>query len=158
MKQIIARDLLLLAAVAYRNNQFDKSGSLFAAALASDDADELLKELDVENILGEDSQDDWGSSLSSDAPRIGLSAISAQVADAMSHVALSSDDDEEVEMPLLADIEDEDAEDDAHSDDLSDEIPGTKVLPSSLSSSHQGGGGAKKVKLVLGHKGPVRVK
>lgn len=38
-----ARDLLLLSAVAYQQNKYEDAGALFAAAMASDDAPELLQ-------------------------------------------------------------------------------------------------------------------
>lgn len=162
MKQNNSRDLLLLATVAFRKQKFDKAGQLFAAALCSDDADELLRELDVEGTLVKDMQDDWGTGLAGDAPRTNFAKIAGTLSDAMSHMSLSSSDDgedeDEVQMPALADVEDEDSDDDDTSDDFSGDIPGQKVLTSSLSSDRQGGGSTKKVRLVLGAGGPVRVK
>lgn len=159
MKQNNARDLLLLAAVAFNHGKHSEAGTLFATALSSDGAEELLREIDVEGILDEDTLQSEQASLSSDAPRVGLAAIASSVADAMSHVSLSSDDDEdEPGMPSLADEEDEDSEDDDATDEISDEIPGATVLPSSLSSANQGGGATRKLKLVFGSNSPVRVK
>lgn len=158
-KSSTSRDLLLLAAVAFQKQRFDKAGQLFAAALSSDDAVELLTELDVEGNLEAELASDWGTGLAGDAPRTNLSAIAKEIGDAMFMVSMSSDDDTESEDEVnVPDIEDEDEDSDTTSDDFGD-IPGQMVIPSSLSASqHQGGGTVRKMKLVMDHTGPVRVK
>jgi len=158
MKQNIARDLLLLAAVAYRNGRYEEAGSLFATSLSSSDADELLQELDVEGDLdAEDlrpSSGDWESE-SSDAPRAGLESISKSLADAMSLIPSLSADEEVEPSELLA--EDEEDGDDAPSDDWNPGVPGQKIVPSSLSSGNHGGG-PHPMRLVMGSESPVRIK
>lgn len=160
MKQNIARDLLLLAAVAFQQKRYDAAGNMFAAAMSSDDAQELLEHLDVEGDLksGDEGSDDWNISESGDAPRASLAEISKSLSNAMSDFpALSADDDEEDDTSEIPDEEEEDS-DDADSDDFDEEVPGQKIIPSSLSSAHQGGGSAKTVKLVMGSNSPVRIK
>lgn len=160
MTHSTSRDLLLLAAVAFRKGLFDKSGQLFAAALASDDAEEFLSELDTEGNLAADLADDWGTGLAGDAPRTNLARISKEIGNAMSLVSVSSDADaeseDEIDMPELDNVEEDS---DGASDDFSGDIPGQMVIPSSLSSSlPQGGGVGKKMKLVMDPASPVRVK
>ncbi len=158
MKQNIARDLLLLAAVAYRNGRYEDAGSLFATSMSSSDATELLQELDIEGDLGVDDlqppSGDWESE-SSDAPRAGLESISKSLADAMSLIpSLSASED--VDTPDLEDEEEEDS-DDAVSDDFNPGMPGQKIVPSSLSSANHGGG-SRPTRLVMGSKSPVGIK
>lgn len=160
MKQNIARDLLLLAAVAFRNNKFDNAGAMFAAAMSSEDADELISQLDVEGILKSDEASSIDNAEVNDAPRVGLAAIARSLSDAMSYVSESSDEDEDEDDVDLPPIEDgiEEDEDEADSDDLDSEVPGRFIIPSSLSSGNQGGGHAVKVLLPAGVRTPIRVK
>ena len=163
MKQNVSRDLLLLAAVAYRQGRFDTAGSMFAASMSADDADELLSQLDVEGDLapdGEGTSDQGENAETGDAPRTGLAAIASTIEDAMSAFASTSSDEEDEEDEDLPDVEDdiEEDTDDADSDDFNPEVPGQKIIPSSLSSSNQGGGERQKVVLVMGSSSPVRVK
>lgn len=167
MKQNLARDFLLLAAVAFRKQKFGEAGALFATAMASDDANELLKHLDPDGDIDVDgaSVDSGMTAQAGDAPRVGLFAIAKSIGESMSSISLSAsdeeaDDDEEDEGPEIEDNieEDMDDEDDGTTDDFSDEIPGQKVIQSSLSSSNQGGGAAKKIKLVPVTNTPIRVK
>jgi len=168
MKQNLARDFLLLAAVAFRKQKFGEAGALFATAMASDDANELLKHLDPDGDIDVDgaSVDSGMTAQAGDAPRVGLFAIAKSIGESMSSISLSAsdeeadDDEEEDEGPEIEDNieEDMDDEDDGTTDDFSDEIPGQKVIQSSLSSSNQGGGAAKKIKLVPVTNTPIRVK
>lgn len=167
MKQNLARDFLLLAAVAFRKQKFGEAGALFATAMASDDANELLKHLDPDGDIDVDgaSVDSGMTAQAGDAPRVGLFAIAKSIGESMSSISLSAsdeeaDDEEEDEGPEIEDNieEDTDDEDDGTTDDFSDEIPGQKVIQSSLSSSNQGGGAAKKIKLVPVTNTPIRVK
>jgi hypothetical protein len=160
MKQNIARDLLLLAAVAYHEKRFDVAGEMFAASMSSSDAMELLTHLDEEGDLDlENKKDDWEASESSDAPRTGLAAIAKSLTDAMSDFpALAADDDEEEEESSEIEDEIEEDADDADSDDFNSEVPGQKYVPSSLSSANQGGGNARKVTLIMSSASPVRIK
>lgn len=187
MKQNLAGNFLLLAAVAYRKQKFDKAGSLFAAAMQSDDVSELLSMLDPEGdiapgiILAGENADEGNTGSEGDAPRTGsLSAIARTVGDAMSFVSNSAadegDEEDEDESSDNDPAEDSDDEDDSEpedsddedqddtgtgSDDFDPDAPGQKVIPSSLSSAHQGGGAVAgtKIKLVMGTaRSPVRVK
>lgn len=176
MKQnLVSRDLLLLAAVAFHRQMFDKAGSLFAAAMQSADTMELLKELDPDGVVtssiqllqpGEIAENEAITDNAGDAPRIGLSAIAKSVGDAMSFVSNSAvgededgdeDQDEEDDEDSASDNNDdpaddteddsepEDSDDDTVSDDFDPDAAGQKVIPSSLSSGAAHQGGGSAV-------------
>lgn len=156
-----ARDLLLLAAVAFENKQFNEAGALFATALSSDDAPQLMETL---NKLAIDEQT---AVASAGEPRMSLreisKALSAAIEDTVGEqspgVATASDDeDEDDESESDADEDadededeesedeeseeedddsddEEDEDDDEESDDLDPDEGGEKILPSSISSA-----------------------
>lgn len=102
----VARDLLLLAAVAYKNGKFDTAGSLFASSMASEDADALMSkihEMDMEQ-----------ESNSSDKTLNEIAKILGQ----------SMSDDSDLETP----------EEGTESDDMDPNNPGERIVPSSISS------------------------
>ena len=124
MKQnLVSRDLLLLAAVAFHKQLFDKAGSLFAASMQSADVQELLQELDPEGAVtasiqlltpsGVANEAQYANS-PGDAPRIGLSAIAQSIGDAMSYISNSAAGDED------EDGVDEEADDDEYSESSND--------------------------------------
>lgn len=180
MKQnLVSRDLLLLAAVAFHKQLFDKAGSLFAAAMQSADVQELLQELDPEGTVSASIQIHTPAGVANeaqqvgcadDAPRVGLSAIAQTIGDAMSFVSNSADgddsEDEEDEddedsasnndpAEGSEDSEPEDQDDDEQdvtgpdNEDFDPDAAGQKVVPSSLSSAAHQGGGVGQVKIKL---------
>lgn len=159
MKTNTARDLLLLAAVAFENKQFSEAGALFATALSSDDAPQLLETLNNLSI-----QEQAATASAGGEKRMSLrevsqalsAAIEETVGEGQPNVATASDDeeedgDDELEDDELED-EDEDAEDedeeddedegaegsdddeDEESDDIDPDEGGETILPSSISS------------------------
>lgn len=164
MAQSVARDLLLLAAIAFKRKEFDKSGSLFAASLSSDDADELLKELEggEHSFADEKTSNIWGDEDESDAPRAdeidtttdadakSISASMAAAANSFEEVEEELNDGSDSHVSVNDIVEEEDTEEEASGD--------LNVIPSSLSSSNAGGVGTDRIRLVMTGNGPVGVR
>jgi hypothetical protein len=165
MEQNTSRDLLLLAAVAFGQRRYESAGSLFAAALASDDAPALLDFLDTERTLDDDGIEGIGTA--SDAPRSRLSEIAKSLSSAMSDPEFDSnmvstsadasddDDDDEDTDPNADEQEDDDDSGDPVSDDVNSSFAGEVVIPSSLSSVRDN---APRQRLVMSVDSPVRLK
>lgn len=157
MAHSTARDLLLLAATAFRHQKFQEAGTLFAASLSSSDSVEFLESLDPEGVLQEDLADAWGVGLGSDAPRTGLRSIGETLGDAMAALANDSDPLGDVENPIPLPHNESDGEGE---DDDEDENSATSELAGvSLSSEGNQGGGPKSsnIRLVLSASSPIRV-
>lgn len=129
MKQnLVSRDLLLLAAVAFHRQMFDKAGSLFAAAMQSADTMELLKDLDPDGVVTASIQllqpgeiaNEANTESAGDAPRIGLSAIAKSVGDAMSFISNSAAGEDDGEDEDVEDDEDSASDDNDPADDNED--------------------------------------
>lgn len=160
----LARDLLLLSAAAHANQQYEQAGALFAHALASDDAQELLAA--IEKLENGDE-----ASVSSVTPEVqpsnnfmSLSRIARSLSEAIQQTdeelaededevdpeSESEDDVEEVpddtggdaKAPAPSDTadnggEDEDDEEEVEDDEEVEEpsdIPGERLIPASISS------------------------
>jgi hypothetical protein len=155
MKTNTARDLLLLAAVAFENKQFDNAGALFASALSSADAPEFLETLNKMTIDGEElnAPDEAvaGEKMPMSKIAKAIAASMEETVEDVEGVSLSSDDEDEDDEELddedmdedsedeedeSEDEDDEDDEDDeeSESDDIDPNEGGERILPSSISS------------------------
>lgn len=117
-----SRDLMLLAAVAFKNQKFDDAGALFASALSSEDTSQFLDAIngldnpDAEPLAIESVSTSSGMTLSQIAKSLS-SAIQEQVGTA------SEDEDEDAE-----DEDDESESDDEESDDESESTSSGKPV------------------------------
>ena len=157
MKTNTARDLLLLAAVAFENKQFSEAGALFATALSSDDAPQLLETLNNLSIQEQAATASAGEKRMSlrEVSQALSAAIEETVGEGQPGVATASDDEDELEDDEELDDaesedEDEDSDDeddeeddgvegveddeDEESDDVDPDEGGETILPSSISS------------------------
>jgi hypothetical protein len=123
MKQ--ARDLFLLSAIAFQQGKHSDSGKLFATAMASSDVEEFL------DLLNEERTVTSGSLLSTSR------AIETSLEDATRLFAASlseeAEDETIVSLPGLS--EEADDEEDEDFDDIDSNMPGQRIIPSSISSS-----------------------
>ncbi len=126
MKQ--ARDLFLLAAIAYRQGKPADSGRLFAAAMASDDVEDFLTVLNEEQTVKEHTLRSHSSEVE-DCLETAVSAFSESLS------AAAEDEDLFEIGDTATEDDDTDFEDDSQqSDDPSDIMPGQNILPGSLSA------------------------
>lgn len=128
-----ARDLLLLSAVAFQQNKFDEAGSLYAAALASSDANELLQAL---NKLG----DPNATPLEQEAVAssgMSLSQIAASLSSAIGDMAEAeaSEDDEDADDESESDDDEDDDEESESSEDESGDTGAPKTAQASAAPS-----------------------
>lgn len=149
-----ARDLLLLAVIAHSNKKYDTAGSLFSAAMASADIEDVVNTLQTMT-------DEPGVSTSSSlsfAPHqdssMSLSAIASVLAAAMEDEDELQDEDEEADLGAedgTPDTDGEEEEEDASeeeeedddspvdgddsTDDMDPDSPGDTLMPSSISSA-----------------------
>ena len=113
-----ARDLMLLAAVAFNNGKFDDAGALFASALSSDDAGSFLNEVnrignpDAENLDIESVSSGDGMSLSQIAQ-----SLSGAIKESMAGDDESEDEDEDMEDEESEDSDEEDEEEDSEDEE-----------------------------------------
>lgn len=131
MKQ--ARDLFLLSTIAYQQGKHSDSGKLFAAAMASSDASEFL------DLLNEEQTVTSGSLVAASASLSNSIEESVEAATQSFSLALSSSAEDEESSDVPTPTEEDDGEDfeegDEYVDDIDTDMPGQKVLPSSLSST-----------------------
>ena len=160
-----ARDLMLLAAVAFNNGKYDDAGALFATALSSEDAPQLLERLgDMEF------QPEAEPTVTAGATHMSLreisQALSAAIEDTMDDeegVATASDDEDEEDLDEEEDEDDLDEEEDEgddeeESDDFDPDNGGETILPSSISSVQvkRKEGGSKLI--ISGLNSPIKLK
>lgn len=109
-----SRDLMLLAAVAFKNGKFDDAGALFASSLSSEDSDSFLNE--VNRIGNPDAENLNIESVSSSATsNLTLSQIAQSLSGAIKDSVESGDEEDE------EDIDEEDQEDDEEDIDEEDQ-------------------------------------
>ena len=163
-----ARNLMLLAAEAFQSKDFAGAGTMFAAAMASEDAPEFIADMDRAST--EQAEQDVAVASNVEPGKLSLAQIANSVATAMAeegdddqqHSATASDDDDEEDDEddedadddsseddedgegdedgdADADAEEEDGEDDSVVDD-GEEPEANDDLPSSISSGNQGHG------------------
>lgn len=119
-----SRDLMLLAAVAFKNGKFDDAGALFASSLSSEDSDSFLNEVnrignpDAENLNIE-------SVSSSDTSNMTLSQIAQSLSGAIKDSVESGDEEDEEDQEDEEDIDEEDQEDIDEEDEEDDESVST---------------------------------
>lgn len=136
-----ARDLLLLSAVAFNNKQFDDAGALFATALSSADAPELLQAL---NTIGDPNAEplDLESVSSAEIKPMSISriakslsaAIEDQVGEASDEDDSEDEDEDESEDDESEDEDEDDSEDDSEEDESEDDAEDESVSTSSGST------------------------
>ncbi len=119
-----ARNLMLLAIEAYTAKKFDSAGTLFAASLSSEDAQEFIDTLQVEQEI-QTEQTATASAVEPGAHQ-SLSQIASAVATAMSAEAADDegddeDEDEEDEPDGEEDSDGEDEDGDGADDDEDDD-------------------------------------
>lgn len=140
-----ARDLISLAAIAYKQGQHENAGSLFATAMESSDIDEFLKSITQPRVTT--ASDNAASVIS------GINAVyqtvtrPEEVATEQAVTAGQDADDVDTDQDELdaedggidLDTSENDEEDDDTNNNLSEDVsadfPGEKVLPESTSSS-----------------------
>lgn len=112
-----SRDLMLLAAVAFKNGKYDDAGALFAASLSADDSDTMLESL---NSLGNEDAEPLNIESVSSSSEVSLSEIVASISNAIGdhQAATASSEDDSEETP---DEEDEDEEDEADEEEEDEE-------------------------------------
>lgn len=118
-----ARDLMLLAAVAFKNGKFDDAGALFASSLSSEDADSFLNEV---NRLGNPTAENLDIESVSSA-NMSLSQIAQSLSGAIKESVIEAgDEDEESEdEEEMEDEESEDEDEDEEEDSEDDESVST---------------------------------
>lgn len=104
-----ARDLMLLAAMAFKNGKFDDAGALFASSLSSEDADSFLNEV---NRLGNPEAENLDIESISSNGGMSLSQIAQSLSGAIKESVSGDDEDEEDESEDEDEEEEEDSEDD----------------------------------------------
>jgi len=114
-----SRDLMLLAAVAFKNGKFDDAGALFASSLSSEDSDSFLNE--VNRIGNPDAENLNIESVSSDTSNLSLSQIAQSLSGAIKDSVESGDDDEDQEDEDEEDLEDEEDTDEEDEEDAEDD-------------------------------------
>jgi len=129
----VSRDLFLLAAIAFQQGDYDKSASLFASSMSSDDAEEFLNQVD--QMADEDSLEETESTSSGKSSLRSIARILKKSMKATSE-SLSADDfdfeDEDEDTDSSAATEDSDEE--LESDDVDPDSPGERIIPAALSS------------------------
>jgi hypothetical protein len=132
MKQ--ARDLFLLATIAYQQGKHSDAGTLFATAMASSDVNEFLDLLNEENTVTAGTMLATSKSIETTLSQA-VNRFSASLSE-------EAEDEELTSLPKLSDAgtegEDDtelDEDDEDFNDDIDTDNPGCKVLPSSLSST-----------------------
>jgi ribonuclease E len=117
-----SRDLMLLAAVAFKNGKFDDSGALFAASLSASDADEMIQTL---NCLGNPDAEplEIESESVSSSSEISLSQIVQSISAAIGdhQMATASDEDSEEEDQDEEEEDEEEEDEDLDEDEDSEE-------------------------------------
>jgi hypothetical protein len=108
----LTRDMLVLAAVAFREKRYSDAGTLFATAMSCDDSEEFFENL-------------------SKMDETSLSFSEKTLAQISKEISLSMED---PETDATEDEEDEEDEEEIESDDLDPDNPGELLLPSSISS------------------------
>lgn len=139
-----ALNFLKLAVIAYKNNQFDQSGAMFAQAAESPDLEEVLGSLGTTGLETEVAdEEDTNTSTSANNPvrrRAKLGRISSAIAASMEAVASDAVDAEIVD----------DFEEDAAGLEPDPDFPGQPLIPTSFSADNSTGA---PVKSAVGFKG-----
>lgn len=132
-----SRDLMLLAAVAYKNGKFDDAGALFAASLSASDADEMLQTLNCLDNPDAEVLEIESVSSSSD---MSLSAIVESISAAIGehHAATASDEDEDSEEED-EDLDDEDSEEEDEEEEDEEEDEDDESLSTSSAAPQSKG-------------------
>lgn len=123
----IARDLFMLAALAFQEGKYEQAGILFTSSLSSDDFGTFLAQVDS---LPEVNESSSSSDFDEQYEKVGMSEIARQIALAMQEESVSAVD-LSIEDGSDAEIDDED--EGPLSDDVDPDFPGQMLLPSSLS-------------------------
>lgn len=148
-----ARDLMLLAAVAFQNKRYEDAGALFTTALSSDDAEEFINQLNSMN--NPDAEPLVKEAVASDGKSV--SEIAAVISKAIE--STSADDEEDSDEEDEDEVEDDEESDDEIEDDESDEEDSEAEASVSTSSGIERRNQTGERKLIIsGINSPIKLK